>query len=132
MSEHKPRPAAVDAVIVRDGKILLIKRRKEPYFGKWAVPGGFIEWNETAEEAVVRETREETGVLVRPTRITGVYSSPKRDPRQTVATAFLCEYVSGEPKGGDDAEEAKWWPLSKLPELAFDHKKIISDALRLV
>jgi len=138
MDEHKPRPAVVDAVVLRrfiitssghEGEILLIKRAKEPHIGAWALPGGFIEWGETATDAVVREVREETGVSVRPRRIIGVFSDPGRDPRQTIAVAFLCDPISGEAAGGDDAGEARWWPVYRLPPLAFDHEKIIKTAL---
>ena len=139
MTEYRPRPAVGDGVVLRkviktssdvEGEILLIKRAKDPEIGKWAVPGGFVNWDETADEAVAREVKEEAGVDVRPIKIIGVYSSPSRDPlRQTVAIAFLCEFRGGELMGGDDAAEAKWWPLYQLPELAFDHKKIIKDAL---
>ena len=142
MDEHRPRPAVVDAVVLRkaiatssgfEGEILLVKRGKEPEMGKWALPGGFMAWDESAADAVTREVREETGAGVRPLKITGVYSSPSRDPlRQTVAIAFLCEFRGGELVGGDDAAEAKWWPLYGLPELAFDHKKIIKDALEQI
>ena len=140
--EHKPRPAAVDAVVLRkvvktssgiEGEILLVKRGKPPFEGEWALPGGFMDFGETAEQAVVREVHEETGVKVKPMKITGVYSDPERDPeRQPVAIAFLCDYVGGEAKGGDDASEARWWLLSWLPRLAFDHDKIIRDALSAV
>jgi 8-oxo-dGTP diphosphatase len=142
MTEYRPRPTVVDGVVLRkviktssdvEGEVLLIRRAKDPEMGKWAVPGGFVNWDETADEAVAREVREEAGIDVRPLKITGVYSSPSRDPtRQTVAVVFLCEFRGGELRGGDDAAEAKWWPLYGLPELAFDHKKIIKDALEQV
>lgn len=142
MTEYRPRPTVVDGIVLRkliktssdvEGEILLIRRAKDPETGKWAVPGGFINWDETADEAVAREVREEAGIEVRPLKITGVYSSPSRDPvRQTVAVVYLCEPRGGELRGGDDAAEAKWWPLYNLPELAFDHKKIIKDALEQV
>ena len=128
---RKPRPAVADGVVISRGRILLVLRAREPELGKWAVPGGFLEFGETAEEAVAREVFEETGVKVKPLRITGVYSSPSRDPaRQTVAIAFLCKPAGKmRPRGGDDAERAEWWPLSRLPKLAFDHGKIIREAL---
>ncbi|MDD5317400.1 MAG: NUDIX hydrolase [Candidatus ainarchaeum sp.] len=120
----------VDCVLIRGKDVLLVKRDREPWKGKWALPGGFMEFGETAEEAVIREAREETGMETRPVRLLGVYSSPSRDVRQTVAIAFLCAAVkNAEPKGGDDASDARWWHLSALPELAFDHGKIIRDAL---
>ena len=142
MTEYRPRPTVVDGVVLRkviktssdvEGEILLIRRAKDPEIGKWAVPGGFVNWDEAADEAVAREVREEAGIDVRPLKIIGVYSSPSRDPvRQTVSIVFICEFRGGELRGGDDAAEAKWWPLYQLPELAFDHKKIIKDALEQV
>ena len=130
LRKYQIRPAVVDGVVLRSGKILLVKRRKDPEFGKWAVPGGFVNWGETCEQAVVREVREETNLKVKPVRLLGVYSSQKRDPlRGTIAVAFVCKYLSGTPRGGDDAELARWWDLGKLPALAFDHAKIIKDAL---
>lgn len=140
--EHKARPAVVDAVVLRrvvktssgiEGEILLVKRGKPPFAGEWALPGGFMQWNESAEEAVVREVYEETGVKVKPVKITGVYSSPSRDPeRQPVAVAFLCDYLGGDARGGDDAGEARWWLLAWLPKLAFDHDRIIKDAVSII
>jgi len=142
MPESKPRPTVVDAIVLRkvvktssgvEGELLLVKRAKEPFAGSWALPGGFMEWGENAEQAVAREVHEETSVRVRPVKMSGVYSDPARDPeRQPVAVAFLCEYVSGDAKGGDDAGEARWYTLSWLPQLAFDHDQIIKDALRQV
>jgi 8-oxo-dGTP diphosphatase len=128
----KARPAVVDCVAFRGGELLLVLRRKEPGAGKWALPGGFMEFGESAQEAASRECLEETAVPVRAGRLVGVYSSPARDPRQTVAIAFLCEPEAGtEPRGGDDAAEARWWNVSSLPPLAFDHEKIVFDALKV-
>jgi len=141
VDEHKPRPATVDGIVLRkvvktssgiEGEILLVKRAKEPHAGEWALPGGFMEFGENAEQAVAREVLEETAVRVRPVKMTGTYSAPERDVRQTVSTAFLCEYVSGDAKGGDDAGEARWYLLSWLPQLAFDHDEILRDALKQV
>ena len=131
MSEPKtyrnPVPT-VDIIIELDGGgIVLIERKNEPR--GWALPGGFMNFDESASDAIVREVHEETGVKVRPLKIIGVFSDPKRDPRQTVAIALFCEPVFGIPTGGDDAEDAKWWNLYRLPPLAFDHAKIIKTAL---
>lgn len=125
------RPFVTDAVIVREGRIVLIRRNKEPFKGKWALPGGFAEENETAEECCEREAYEETGLRVRAKKLVGVFSDPERDPRRTVAAAYLCEVLGGELKGGDDAGEAGWFPLGELPGLAFDHKKIIETAMKI-
>lgn len=125
------RPFVTDAVIVRDGKIVLIRRNKEPFRGRWALPGGFAEKNETAEECCEREAFEETGLRVRVKKLIGVFSDPGRDPRRTVAAAYLCEVVGGELKGGTDAKEARWFALEELPALAFDHEKIIKEGRKL-
>lgn len=119
------RPATVDALILEDGKIMLIKRGREPDKGKWALPGGFVDEGETAEEACVREAREETGLEIEVGKIVGVFSEPGRDPRGTISIAYLCRKKGGKAMGGDDAEEAGWFPLDGLPELAFDHGRII-------
>jgi len=126
------RPTAVDAVVIEGGKVLLIRRARPPFKGRWALPGGFVEEGESAEEAVVREALQETGVRVAVKGLIGVYSSPERDPRGTIAVAFLCSPTGpSSPRGGDDARAAGWFPLSSLPPLAFDHAKIIHDALNL-
>lgn len=118
----------VDAIIEKNGKILLIRRRKEPFTGSWALPGGWVDEGETVEEAVVRETREETGLDVSPIAITGVYSQPGRDPRGNFITiSFVCEVISGEERVGEDVAEVKWFPLDTIPELAFDHGQIVED-----
>ena len=121
----------VDAVIVEKGKILLIKRGNPPYKGYWALPGGFVEYGETTEEAVVRETKEETGLTCEVVRLTGVYSAPDRDPRgHTISVVYLMTVVGGEVAAGDDAGDAAWMDLGELPdEIAFDHATIINDAV---
>lgn len=121
------RPVSIDALIIRDGNILLIKRRREPYKGIWALPGGHIDWDETVEEATIREVREEVGLMATRVQLLGVYSDPKRHPKQAIAVAFIC-VTSGEPKAGDDAVEARFFSLDNLPApLAFDHEKIVED-----
>lgn len=124
------RPFACDMVLIEDGKILLIRRAMEPFKGEWAVPGGRIEDNETAEQCAKREMKEETGLDVEPVRLTGIYSDPSRDPRGIIAAAWLVRRVGGKVKAGDDAGEAGWFPLNKLPKLCADHAKIVADALR--
>jgi len=126
-----------DAVVLRDRgprrELLLVRRGIEPFKGSWALPGGFLDYKETLEECAVREVAEETGLDVKPVELIGVYSKPDRDPRgHTVSAAFLCElkgHAETETTAGDDASEAKWWPLGKLPRLAFDHSDILRDAL---
>ncbi len=130
--KHKSPALTVDAVLIKDGEIALIKRQNEPFQDHWALPGGFVEYGETVEHAVQREVAEETGLCVAPTLLVGVYSDPHRDPRgHVVSIAFLAAITSGTLAGGSDATEARLWPLAALPALAFDHARIISDALTL-
>ena len=130
--EYKSPSLAVDGVIIKDNQILLIKRKNDPYKDSWAMPGGFVEYGERTEDAVLREVKEETGLEAKISQLVGVYSDPKRDPRKhVVSITYLLKDVSGTEKGGDDAKEAKWWNVNKLPELAFDHQYIINDALKI-
>ena len=122
----------VDVVIPsEDGKVVLIRRGSEPFEGEWALPGGFVEVGETVEEAAVREAAEETGLAVEVARLVGVYSDPERDPRgHNVSVAFLARVLSGELAAATDASEAALLDPSSF-ELAFDHRKILDDALAL-
>jgi 8-oxo-dGTP diphosphatase len=122
------RPFACDMILIEDGKVLLIRRGREPFKGQWAIPGGRIEENETVEQCLKREMKEETNLDVEPIRLVGIYSDPKRDPRGIIAASYLVKRISGEPKAGDDAEEVKWFPLEEIPTLATDHKKMLEDA----
>jgi len=120
-----PYPA-VDIIIELKEGIILIERRNPP-FG-WALPGGFIEYGETAEEAAIREAKEETGLDIELQTLLGVYSAPDRDPRfHTISIAYIAK-SSGIPQGGDDAKKASIFTIESLPEpVVFDHKKIIQD-----
>jgi 8-oxo-dGTP diphosphatase len=119
---------AVDGVILVGDSIVLVKRRNPPYAGMWALPGGFVEYGETVEDAVKREIMEETGLAVEIEKLVGVYSDPGRDPRgHTVSVVFLCKKAGGSLKADSDAADARLFPLAKLPPLAFDHRKIIDD-----
>ena len=118
----------VDIVLYREGQgILLIERRNPPH--GWALPGGFIDYGESAEQAAVREALEETGLAVRLTGLLGVYSDPGRDPRfHTLSVAFTADADPGQtPRAGDDAGNARFFPLDALPEMAFDHRRIVDD-----
>ena len=126
------RGVTVDALIVMEGKILLIKRKKNPFANLWALPGGHLDFNETLEEAVIREVKEETGLTVTSHQFFGVFSDPNRHPKQAIAVAYEVK-TQGIPKAGDDVVEIKFFPIRKLPQkLAFDHKQIISNYLRFL
>jgi 8-oxo-dGTP diphosphatase len=123
----------VDGVIIEDGHIVLIQRDRDPFRGRWALPGGFVNYGETVEAAVVREIFEETGLHTCIKRLVGVYSEPDRDPRgHTVSVTFLLTATGGTLKGGDDAFDARWFGLDDLPSLAFDHDRIVRDATPLL
>ncbi|HDN83322.1 MAG TPA: NUDIX hydrolase [Candidatus Altiarchaeales archaeon] len=132
-SEKKFPRVTVDAVIIKDKKIVLIRRKNEPFKDFWALPGGFVEYGETVEQAILREVKEETGLDVKIVEIIGVYSAPDRDPRgHTISIAFLCKPISASIISGSDASEAKEFSLDALPKLAFDHEKIIKDAIKKI
>ena len=122
---------AVDAVILFQDGIVLIKRDNPPFAGSYALPGGFVEVGETVEAAVVREACEETGLVIELQGLVGIYSNPARDPRGHVVSAAFLAKGSGVLLAGSDARFAKVFPLESLPPLAFDHDEIIRDALSL-
>jgi 8-oxo-dGTP diphosphatase len=130
MNYKYPR-ITTDGAIIKDKKILLIKRKNNPYKGKWALPGGFVEYKERVEDAVVREVFEETGLKTKVRDLIGIYSDPNRDPRgHTITIVYLLDILSGELKSGDDAYDANFFDLKDLPELAFDHDIILKDVIR--
>jgi len=120
----------VDVLIRRNDGYVLVKRKNEAYRGRWAIPGGLVEYGETVEQAAIREAKEETGLEVKLIRLVGVYSDPTRDPRgHYISIAYLAEAVSGELKAATDAEEVKVFER-KPKRLAFDHSRIFEDAIR--
>ena len=131
-----PHPAvSTDCVIFGfDGselQVLLIERGIEPFKGKWAFPGGFLNMDETAGEGALRELKEETGLENAYIEQFNTYSEPGRDPRERVITIAHYALVRiQEVKGGDDAAKAQWFPIDEVPQLAFDHDKILRDAMR--
>ena len=136
MNEIMPEPITplltVDAVILINDKkdIVLIHRKKPPFKGELALPGGFVEVGETVEDACIREAKEETNIKVKILQLIGVFSNPKRDPRDHIVTiGFLCESSTKneKPKAMDDAVALEIVPLLKISslKLAFDHKEII-------
>lgn len=126
-----------DAVLFaeKDGQmyVLLIQRGNEPYKGHWAFPGGFLNMAETVAHCAERELEEETGIVLTGMQLVGIYSDVERDPRGRVITAAYTAMTSmPQANAADDAAAAKWWPLNALPELAFDHSVILSDAKRVL
>lgn len=130
-----PRPAVTaDCIVITrevEPKVLLIQRGNEPFKGCWAFPGGFMEMDETTEQCAIRELKEETGLIVSDLQEIGAYSKVDRDPRgRTITVAYLLiTDTPVEVKGQDDAVKAEWFPVSDLPELAFDHADIMQDAI---
>ena len=131
-----PHPAVTtDCVIFGfDGqslKVLLVERGIEPYKGRWAFPGGFLNPDERAEEGARRELNEETGLEGAFIEQFHTYTEPNRDPRERVITiAYFALVRIQEVHGGDDAAEAQWFPIEEVPQLAFDHDRILRDATR--
>ncbi|UCE35932.1 MAG: NUDIX domain-containing protein [Thermoplasmata archaeon] len=122
---------SVDGIIIHKKKLVLIKRANSPFKGKYALPGGFVEYNERVEDAVVREIQEETGLKTEIESLIGVYSDPKRDPRgHTVSVVYEMRVKGGKLKSGSDAKEAKLFSMDEIPKLAFDHDVIVGDYLR--
>jgi 8-oxo-dGTP diphosphatase len=118
----------VDAVIIYENKLVLIRRRNPPFQDQFALPGGFVEVGETVEAAVIREAKEETGLVIEPVKLLGVYSEPSRDPRgHTVSVVFLAR-GSGILKPDSDALDLGLFKFTEIPGLAFDHNKIIENA----
>lgn len=132
-----PRPAVTaDCVVMTletKARVLLIERGNEPYKGHWAIPGGFLNMDETTEQCAIRELEEETGLRIDKVHQIGAYSKVDRDPRgRTISVAYLA--IIEEPleaRGQDDAAKAKWFYIDDLPPLAFDHDEIMADAIAL-
>ena len=126
--EQTPRNPllTVDVIIETGGGIVLIER-KNPPFG-WAIPGGFVDYGETIEDAVRREAKEETGLDIDQVRQYHTYSDPKRDPRHHTVTVMFIATASGTPNACDDAKKAEIFTRETLPEdIAFDHRQILED-----
>ncbi|MFQ6101146.1 MAG: NUDIX domain-containing protein [Anaerolineae bacterium] len=133
-----PHPSVtVDVIIftLRENAlhVLLIKRKHPPFEGMWAIPGGFVDIDESLEEAALRELEEETGVRDVYLEQLYTFGDPGRDPRGRVITVVYFALVPAtaiHPHAGDDAAEARWWSVYDLPPLAFDHADILAYALQ--
>ena len=128
-------PALTTDCVIRDSeaRVLLIRRKNEPFKGAYALPDGFVDIGETMEAACRREVLEETGLAVGDLHLVGVYSDPSRDPRgHTVSIAYTTLLPQApSPKAGSDAEAAVWIEDWRTVELAFDHAEIIADAEKI-
>jgi 8-oxo-dGTP diphosphatase len=133
MPEFFKSPAlAADCVIFHKDAVVLVKRKYDPFKGMYALPGGGVEIGETVEEACIREMQEEIGVQVENLRMIGVYSEPDRDPRlHVVSVAFMADADVSQLKAGSDAAEVELVENWRDCDLAFDHREIIEDALKL-
>lgn len=119
----------VDIIIEIGDAIVLIERKNPPY--GWALPGGFVDYGESFEHAAAREAREETGLFVADLHQFRTYSDPGRDERMHTASTVFIGRAEGEPVAGDDAGKAALFDANNLPELAFDHARILADYFRL-
>ncbi len=127
MAQTYQNPVPTVDLIIRIGEGIVLIRRKNPPLG-WALPGGFMDVGETAEDAARREAQEETGLSVTLEHLLYVYSDPARDPRQHTMTVAFIASAEGKPVGMDDAAEACIFSLDDLPgPLAFDHGRIVDD-----
>jgi len=135
-SRYRYPAISVDVVMFTlradDLQSLLVRRKHAPFEGRWAIPGGFVEADESLEAAARRELKEETGVRDVYLEQLYTFGDPKRDPRGRVVTVAYLALVPAPlaVQAGDDASDARWWSVYKLPQLAFDHAKILQYALQ--
>lgn len=125
----RPR-VGVGAVLIHEGRALLIRRGRQPLQGRWSVPGGEVELGESLEAALVREVEEETGLVVRPVELSAVFDRIERDPEGRVAYHFvildyLCQYVSGTPRAGSDAADVALATQDELPGFDLPDKALV-------
>src|ERR687891_414104 len=135
--KHSNPVPAVDFLISKDNnsKILLVRRKNDPFKGMLSIPGGFVNEGETAEDAMRREAKEETSLIVEPIAILGVYSDPQRDPRMhTLSVTFISRIVHGNENAGDDAAALRWVNIEdeldgliQSQKITFDHSKTLND-----
>ncbi len=124
------------AVVVHDGRVLLVQRNKQPDAGLWGFPGGHVEWGETVLDAAARELREETGVIAEPLRYLDNLDLLRRDANGQVTAHYLlvgvaCRYVSGTPVAADDARDARWFPVDQISRQDLPMSAGVPGLLRL-
>ncbi len=131
--EYQNPALAVDAAVRCNDTVLLIQRGNEPWKGSWALPGGFVEYGEDPRDAVLRELEEETGLKGTIIRLLDARGNPERDPRKHIVSIVYLVEAEGEPIGGDDAADARFWPIDAVLngelEIAGDHTEILRDWL---
>ncbi len=131
--EYQNPALAVDAAVRCNDTVLLIQRGNEPWKGSWALPGGFVEYGEDPRDAVLRELEEETGLKGTIIRLLDARGNPERDPRKHIVSIVYLVEAEGEPIGGDDAADARFWPIDVVlngeVEIAGDHTEILRDWL---
>jgi 8-oxo-dGTP diphosphatase len=136
MTEQKRPILCVDAITLVDNKVLMIKRKNDPFAGTYTLPGGYVDFGETTRDAIVREVKEETGLDVKVIATLGMYDDPKRDPRaHNVSMVYICAFLGGTEKPNpDESEEVKWVPIDDLGKytIGFDHLKMIKSYLAII
>ncbi|MCL4558788.1 MAG: NUDIX hydrolase [Deltaproteobacteria bacterium] len=127
MTAYKNPIPTVDIIVEIDDAIVLIERKNPPH--GWAIPGGFVDYRESLENAAMREAREETSLDVELCEQFHTYSGPERDPRHhTITTVYIARVTGGRPEAGDDARSLNLFTFDSLPDkIAFDHRKILMD-----
>ncbi len=124
------RALATDAVISLEGEVLLLERDHRPFEGRWVLPGGLVERDETAREACTREVEEEVGIAVDVREFVGLYDDPERDDRGNVSAAYRCvPRGEADPEPREEARRVATFDPADLPAMGFDHERIVRDAL---
>ena len=136
MDDTRRPVVGVGAVVIHEGRVLLIRRGKEPLRGRWLVPGGTVELGETLEEALVREVEEETGLRVKPRKMLTIFDRIHREDSQVVyhyvIVDYLCDFLSGHPRAGSDAEDVAMATPADLPKFDLPAKamEVVLDGFR--
>lgn len=131
MDPENLRALATDGIVLLDDEVVLIERNHPPHEGRWVLPGGMVERDETARRACAREVEEEVGLDVDVGSFVGLYDDPDRDERGNVSAAYLCRPTDedAEPEPREEARRVETFALDDLPELGFDHGDIVADTV---